>query len=65
LIAQDRPHVIRYVRQARGWLRTETDGMENEVMLESLGVSLPLGEIYARVKFPSPQLPSHISGEQK
>src|SRR5436190_7512669 len=26
LIAQDRAHVIRYVRQAQGWLRTETDG---------------------------------------
>ena len=65
LIAQDRPHVIRYVRQAQGWLRTETDGLENEVTLESLGVSLPLSEIYARVKFPSVQLPPHISGEQK
>jgi len=64
LIAQDRPHVIRYVRQSQGWLRTETDGLENEVLLESLGVSLPLGEIYARVKFPSTQLPSHILGEQ-
>ncbi len=65
LIAQDRPHVIRYVRQAQGWLRTETDGLENAVMLESLEVSLPLSEIYARVKFPSAQLPPHISGEQK
>ncbi len=52
LIAQDRPHVIRYVRQTQGWLRTETDGLENAVTLESLGVSLPLSEIYARVKFP-------------
>lgn len=52
LIAQDRPHVIRYVRQAQGWLRTETDGLENAVTLESVGVSLPLSEIYTRVKFP-------------
>jgi len=65
LIAQDRPHVIRYVRQPHGWLRTETDGLESEVMIESLGVSLPLGEIYARVQFPFAPLPSHISGEQK
>ena len=52
LIAQDRPHVIRYVRQAQGWLRTEADGLENAVTLESLDVTLPLSEIYARVKFP-------------
>lgn len=52
LIAQDRPHVIRYVRQPQGgWLRTDTDGLQNTVTLESLGVTLPLSEIYARVKF--------------
>ena len=64
LIAQDRPHVIRYVRQTQGWLRTETDGLENVVTLDSLGVSLPLNEIYARVKFPSAPLPPHILGDQ-
>lgn len=61
LIAQDRPHVIRYVRQTNGWLRTETDGLENAVTLESLGVSLPLSEIYMRVKFPSAQESSSTS----
>lgn len=61
LIAQDRPHVIRYVRQTNGWLRTETDGLENAVTLESLGVTLPLSEIYARVKFPSAQESSSTS----
>lgn len=52
VIAQDRPHVIRHVRQPQGgWLRTETDGLQNEVFLESLDVALPLSEIYARVTF--------------
>jgi len=61
LIAQDRPHIIRYVRQTNGWLRTETDGLENAVTLESLVVTLPLSEIYARVKFPSAQESSSTS----
>ena len=51
VIAQDRPHVIRYVRQPQGWLRTEVNGLQNEVTLESLEVALPLSEIYARVQF--------------
>lgn len=51
LVSQDRPHVIHYVRQENGWLRTETIGLENAVALESLDVILPLSEIYARVKF--------------
>ena len=51
VIAQDRPHVIRHVRQPQGWLRTEVNGLQNEVTLESLEVALPLSEIYARVQF--------------
>lgn len=52
VIAQDRPHVIRHVRQPQGgWLRTEVNGLQNEVTLESLDVALPLSEIYARVQF--------------
>lgn len=59
LIAQDRPHVIRYVRLPTGWLRTEFDGLENEVALESLNVTLALSEIYQRVSFQSePSLPN-------
>jgi Uma2 family endonuclease len=52
LIAQTRPHVIRHLFQAPGqWLRTEVTGLESEVPLESLGVTLPLREMYARVEF--------------
>ncbi len=52
LISQDRPHVIQHTKQAkRKWLRIEIEGMESEVMLESISVTLTLGEIYERVKF--------------
>ncbi|MDX2043345.1 MAG: Uma2 family endonuclease [Acidobacteriota bacterium] len=54
LVAQDRPHVIHYTRQSKGrWLRTEVSGLQNEVRLSSVKVTLPLSEIYARVKFQS------------
>lgn len=58
LIAQTRPHVIRHLYQAPGqWLRTEVSGLENEVPLETLGLTLPLAEIYERVQFqPEPPL---------
>lgn len=52
LIAQTRPHVIRHLYQAPGqWLRTEVSGLGNAVPLESLGLTLPLAEIYERVEF--------------
>jgi Uma2 family endonuclease len=52
LISQSRPHVIHYVRQSKGkWLRSEVDGLDGEVKLESLDVTLSLKEIYQKVKF--------------
>lgn len=57
LVSQARPHVIRYVRQSGGWLRTEVDGLENEVTLESIAVTLSLNEIYERVSFKKEQPP--------
>jgi Uma2 family endonuclease len=56
LISQSRPHVIRYVRQSKGkWLRSEVEGVDNEVAFESLNVRLGLKEIYWRVKFETEQ----------
>jgi Uma2 family endonuclease len=52
LISQDRPHVIQHIKQAkRRWLRIEIEGMDSEVTLESVGVTLTLNEMYSRVKF--------------
>ena len=51
-ISQTHPHVIRYFRHPNGfWVRHDIEGIENEVLLESLSVLLPLSEIYDRVKF--------------
>lgn len=52
LVSQDRPHFIQHIKQAkRKWLRIEIEGMDSEVTLESIGVTLMLREIYRRVKF--------------
>lgn len=52
LIAQDQPHIIQHVRQPDNkWLRSETNGLEAGVKLETLDVSLTLKEIYQRVNF--------------
>lgn len=53
LVAQDRPHVTRYVRQADNqWWRSDFIGMDSDVELKSLGVTLLLSEIYQGVEFP-------------
>jgi Uma2 family endonuclease len=58
LISQSRSHLIRYLRQSKGkWLRSEVEGMKNDVTLESLNLTLSLKEIYWRVKF-EPEQPS-------
>lgn len=59
LVAQDNPHVTRYVRQADNqWVRSDFIGLESSVELKSLGVTLPLSEIYQAVNFPLPNTPS-------
>lgn len=52
LVAQDSPHVTRYVRQADNqWVRSDFIGLESSVELKSLGVTLLLSEIYQAVSF--------------
>ncbi len=52
LISQDWPHITQYVRQASGkWLRSEIEGIENALKLESVNCTLPLAEIYRLVEF--------------
>jgi Uma2 family endonuclease len=54
LVEQHQPHVTRYVRQPDDqWLRADIIGLESAVKLESLGVVLPLSEIYRMIKFPA------------
>ena len=52
-IAQKHSHVIQHTKQANGlWVRRDFIGMESEVYLESLDISLTLHEIYQFVTFP-------------
>lgn len=62
VIEQHRPHVTRYVRQPDSqWLRGDFIGLDSSVRLESLGVVLPLNEIYRMIEFPLAQ--TETSGE--
>jgi hypothetical protein len=50
LVAQDRPYITHYVRQADGsWLRTDIEGLDNEIELVTISCKMPLREIYALV----------------
>ncbi len=52
LIAQDAPHVTHYVRQLDGrWEREEITDMTAEIVLNSIGCTLSLAEIYEDVTF--------------
>lgn len=52
LVAQTEPSVEVYTRQENGlWLWREAAAPDEELVLSSLGVSVPLREIYRRVEF--------------
>lgn len=52
VVSQTRPFVIRYIRHPNGfWVRHDMEGIESEVLLESLNVTLRLSEIYERMNF--------------
>jgi Uma2 family endonuclease len=55
LVYQDRPHVELFARQGEGqWLFSELDRGDDAVKLRSLGLSLELAEIYAKVELLPP-----------
>ena len=50
LVDQERVHVERYSKQSDGtWSLWETDALADVVQLESLGVALPVSEIYFKI----------------
>jgi Uma2 family endonuclease len=51
LVEQDEPFVERYSKQTQGWLLSEYQGLEVSISLESMGVELPMAEIYRGVAF--------------
>ena len=53
LIAQDRPHVSQFVKQAENsWVNHEFNDINETFLLESLDCQLALTEIYENVEFP-------------
>ncbi|HYE21516.1 MAG TPA: Uma2 family endonuclease [Tepidisphaeraceae bacterium] len=58
LVTSDQPRVEVFLRQGGGaWLFTPITGREGVVRLQSLGIELPLAEIFADVEFPPPPPP--------
>jgi Uma2 family endonuclease len=51
LVEQDEPFVERYSKQAQGWLLSDFNDLEQSISLESVGVELPIAEIYRGVVF--------------
>jgi Uma2 family endonuclease len=52
LLSQWSAHVEVYERQAEGtWLLREAQGLDSQVTIPSIGVVLPLAEVYERVEF--------------
>lgn len=55
LVAQDRPHIEYWRKQPGGeWLVGTVEGREASLALKSLGISVPLADMYERVVFPQP-----------
>ena len=61
LLAQDRPHVKKLVRQSAGaWLETEVNGLDSEIYLSSLDCSLSVCDLYEGVAFPENRIPFNL-----
>ncbi len=53
LISQDAPRIEHYARQENGlWLPTAAVGLEAEITLSAISVTLSLAKVYARIIFP-------------
>lgn len=52
LIAQDEAMVERRVKKGKRWVSTTYLGIEATLVLESIGCTVPLRQIYKRVRFP-------------
>lgn len=58
LIAQDAPHIERFLRQSDGtWLFSEVDGLDATIALTSIDCTLALADVYERVDFSPPDAP--------
>lgn len=56
LVSQSQPRVEVYQRSTGGqWIYREARDLTASIALESVGITLPLSEIYLRVEFPTPE----------
>jgi Uma2 family endonuclease len=53
LVEQYEPFIERYSKQTQGWLLSDFNDLEKSISLESVGVELPMPEIYRGVIFGS------------
>ncbi|MGZ8376663.1 MAG: Uma2 family endonuclease [Gemmatirosa sp.] len=52
LVAQDQPRVERFQREGDRWALTEAVGLDASMAVPSVGATLPLRDLYARVEWP-------------
>ncbi len=63
LVSQDEPMIQRFIRNAdETWTLTAVSGLEQTLALRSIGVELPLAEVFERVEF-STDLPADMNSE--
>ena len=54
LISQDRPNFESFLRQADGaWSILNFTGLDTAAKIRSLGISIPMAELYAGIEWPS------------
>ena len=65
LVNQDEPRVMSYIRQSDGvaWLLTPLEGLTAMLDFPTLGISVPLSEIYRNVEFPPPLSPEELQAQ--
>ncbi|NJL10053.1 MAG: Uma2 family endonuclease [Calothrix sp. SM1_7_51] len=51
LVEQDEHFIERYSKQTQGWLLSDFNNLEQSILLESVGIELPIAEIYRGVVF--------------
>ncbi len=52
LVSQKEPRIEQFIRQPKGeWTLKEAAGLSAEIKLRSLGMALPLREVFAKVRF--------------
>ena len=58
LVSQSDARVERFVREGEDWRLSIFEGLEAKLQLESVGIELPLSEIYDRVEFEEESRPT-------